>query len=57
MFKPRTRGAAALILVSVVASVLVAGAADKKDKAKLAPLQTVDSGPPAALESPPNSPS
>lgn len=43
-FAARMRLAAALILVFAVASVPLAKAADKKDKAKPAPLQAVDSG-------------
>lgn len=43
-FEFRISGAAALILASFLAAFLAANAADKKDKTKPAPLQTVDSG-------------
>jgi hypothetical protein len=43
-FSIRMRRAAALLLVSALAAFLAANAADKKDKTKPAPLQTVDSG-------------
>ncbi len=43
-FGIRISGAAALILASSLAAFLAANAADKKDKTKPAPLQTVDSG-------------
>ncbi|MGZ4733000.1 MAG: hypothetical protein ACXVZH_12735 [Terriglobales bacterium] len=43
-FGIRISGAVALILASSLAAFLAANAADKKDKTKTAPLQTVDSG-------------
>jgi len=43
-FETRMRRAAAIILASSLAAFPAANAADKKDKSKPAPLQTVDSG-------------